>query len=340
MEKNFKDLNEFIDNTIKANGSYIDVDILMNFINMMDLTIKEKRVIIEKVYSYNLKITQKITKENEELERIDNSDTNDIADIKLNIPSKTISSFKFKQINNDSIDISNYIDFIEQFTESCDFTALVDMIKETEYDDVINCLLKHYYLELTTIKKLQYEEKNNSNFNEYEQHISEIIDNLQYLQISQQQDDLSINNQILYLTTQYGNNIFLNSLNQIPSEYYDNIYMAFNSIINDKFKKNKRVGKKGAGFSSPLLEVKSNKIRIFYLKITSNLYLVIDTIAKDFNTNKEYDNYIRRISKEGFLQIKKFLKMPDIERQALLIEHSRVTKNIETILTGKKKVLK
>ncbi len=340
MDNNFKSLDNYINEIIKIGDSYIDIDRLMGFIEQMNLTIEEKNAIIKKVYSYNLVITQKIAKENEELEKINNTDVDGIAEIKLNIPKKIIAPSKFEQINNKTIDISNYIGFIEQLTDPDGFIALADMINEHEYEDVINCLLKHYYLELVTIKKLEYEEKDNSDFNKYEQQIHEIIDNLQYLQISRQQDDLSINNQILYLTTQYGNNVFLNSLNQIPSEYYDNISIAFNSIINSNFKNNKRVGKKNDGFYSPLLEVKSDKVRIFYLKIKSNLYLIMDIIVKKFNTNNEYGRYIRGISKEGFLQIRDFLKMTSSEQQILLDEHSKTTDDINIILNGKKKVLK
>lgn len=339
MNKNFESLNNYIDETISANNAYIDIDRLIELIEKLNLTMQEKNIIIKKVYSYNLMVTQKIAKENEELEKIDNTD-NKIANIKLNIPLKTIVSSETEQINNKPIDISNYVEFIEQISEPDDFIVLADMVNEHEYEEVINYLLKHYYLELITIKRLQYEEKNNNDFNEYEQHIKDIIDNLHYLQISQQQDDLSINNQILYLTTQYGNNIFLNSLTQIPSEYYDNISIAFNSIINGNFKNNKRVGKKSDGFYSALLEVKSDKVRIFYLKITSNLYLIIDVIIKKFNTNNEYGRFIRGISKEGFLQIKKFLKMTDSEQQTLLGEHANATAEIGLILNGKKRLFK
>lgn len=339
MNKNFESLNNYIDETISANNAYIDIDRLIELIEKLNLTMQEKNIIIKKVYSYNLMVTQKIAKENEELEKIDNTD-NKIANIKLNIPLKTIVSLETEQINNKPIDISNYVEFIEQISEPDDFIVLADMVNEHEYEEVINYLLKHYYLELITIKRLQYEEKNNNDFNEYEQHIKDIIDNLHYLQISQQQDDLSMNNQILYLTTQYGNNIFLNSLTQIPSEYYDNISIAFNSIINGNFKNNKRVGKKSDGFYSALLEVKSDKVRIFYLKITSNLYLIIDVIIKKFNTNNEYGRFIRGISKEGFLQIKNFLKMTDSEQQTLLGEHANATAEIGLILNGKKRLFK
>lgn len=340
MDKDFKGIDSYINEIIKTGDSYIDIDRLMEFIEQMDLTIEEKNVIIKKVYSYNLTITQKIANENEELKKIDDNDVNEIANIKLHIPSKNIVSSRYEHFNNKPIDISTYIEFIEQLSDSDDFTALSNIINEHEYETVINYLLKHYYLELITIKKLQYEEKDNNDFIEYQEHIKDIIENLQYLQISQQQDDLSINNQILYLTTQYGNNIFLNSVKQIPVEYYDKISMAFNSIKKGNFKNNKRIGKKSGGFYSPLLEVKNEDIRIFYLKITSNLYLVLNVIIKKFNTNNDYSRYIRGISKEGFLQIKKFLKMSSSEQQTLLTEHANDTDEINLILNGKKRVFK
>lgn len=340
MDKNFENLNNYIDKIIKAKDSYIDIDRLMEFIDQMDLTIEQKNIIIKKVYSYNLKITQNILKENDELEKLDNCEDKTIYDIKLNIPPQTSVLTKLEQGNNKTINISNYVEIIEQFTELSDFTSLVDMINEHEYEDIINCLLMHYYLELNTIKKLQYEEKGNDDFYEYKKHIKDTIDNLKYLQLSQQRDDVSINNQILYLTTQYGNNIFLNSINQISSEYYDKISMAFNSIKKGNFKNNKRIGKKSGGFYSPLFEVKNEDIRIFYLKITANLYLIIDVIVKDFNNNNEYGRYIRRISKEGFLQLKDFLKLSPNEQQTLLSEHFKITNDIDFILDGKKKVIK
>lgn len=57
MDKNFEDLNQYIDETILANSAYIDIDRLIELIDKLNLTINEKNIIIKKVYSYNLKIT-------------------------------------------------------------------------------------------------------------------------------------------------------------------------------------------------------------------------------------------------------------------------------------------
>lgn len=339
MDKNFEALNHYIDETISSNNDYIDVDCLMELINQLNLTINEKNTIIKKVYSYNLKITQNITKENKELEKISNSDEKGIADIKLKIPKQSIVSPKIEQIKNHSINVSNYVELINQFTEPSDFISLTDTINNNDLDDVINYLLAYYYSELITLKKLQYEEKNNI-FNDDEKRIKYIIDNLNYLQISQQQDDLSIDNKLVYLTTKYGNTIFLNRINKISQEYYDSISNAFNSIKNGSLKNNKRIGKTSDGFYSPLFQVRDNYIRIFYLKIAPNIYLIIDAMIKKFNTTRDYSNYIRKISKVGFMQAQKFLALPTQEQQLQLEENAKITDMIDSILDIKKKVLK
>lgn len=231
MDKNFEDLNQYIDETILANSAYIDIDRLIELIDKLNLTINEKNIIIKKVYSYNLKLTKNITKENEELEKIANSDAKEFVDIKLKIPKQGIVSPKIEQIKNQTVNVSNYVELINQFTEPSDFVSLTDIISEHDLDEIINYLLAYYYSELITLKKLQYEEENNI-FNDDEQNIKNIIDNLHYLQISQQQDDLSTNNKLVYLTTKYGNTIFLNRVNKISQEYYESISNAFNSIKN------------------------------------------------------------------------------------------------------------
>lgn len=339
MDKNFEDLNQYIDETILANSAYIDIDRLIELIDKLNLTINEKNIIIKKVYSYNLKLTKNITKENEELEKIANSDAKEFVDIKLKIPKQGIVSPKIEQIKNQTVNVSNYVELINQFTEPSDFVSLTDIISEHDLDEIINYLLAYYYSELITLKKLQYEEENNI-FNDDEQNIKNIIDNLHYLQISQQQDDLSTNNKLVYLTTKYGNTIFLNRVNKISQEYYESISNAFNSIKNGSLKNNKRIGKTSDGFYSPLFQVRDNNIRIFYLKVAPNLYLIIDVMIKKFNTTRDYSNYIRKISKVGFIQAEKFLASSIQEQQYQLEENAKVTATIDSILDGKKKVLK
>lgn len=63
-------------------------------------------------------------------------------------------------------------------------------------------------------------------------------------------------------------------------------------------------------------------------------------MIKKFNTTRDYSNYIRKISKVGFIQAEKFLASSIQEQQYQLEENAKVTATIDSILDGKKKVLK
>lgn len=338
MSNKFNELDNYINNIINTEEDYIDIDNLLKIINSLDLNIKQKNLLLKKVYFYNLKITKRVMTNIEELQNIDDLKHIEIADLDLNIPKlESFHNNKNKSMNN-KIDIKNYISMIENFNDASDFTILNEIIDEREIFDIINYLLAYYSLELITLKKLQSEDHNS--FKEEEIKLTNIIDNLHFLQNSVQKDNIFVENKLIYLTTQYGNSIFMRHLNKISTEYYNSINTVFNSIKNGNFKNNKRLGRTDDGFYSPLLQVRDNQIRIFYLKISANLYLIADIMVKKFAVCNSYSRYIRQISRAALSSVKKFTMMLPSEQTDFLKQNELVTHEVENILNSKKKVLK
>ena len=328
----------YINNIINTSKDYIDVEEFLKIIESLNIDLSLKNELLMKVHYYDYKMTKKELDEIIELKKIDDSNNLEFSNITLKIPTpKQVIANQSKIINN-KIDIKNYINMIDNFSDMDDFTYLSETINKDDFFDTINSLLAYYTLELVTLKKLEYEE--NTLFEEEKSKINNIIDNLHYLQICTQEDNVYEENKLIYLTTMYGNNVFVNSLEKISNEYYDSILNAFDSLKNGSFKNNKRIGKNDDGFDSPLYQVRDNQIRIFYLKISPNLYLVADVIVKKYAVRNSYSHYIRQLSKSALSQIKQFLMLQPSQQEKIINDNMNVTSSINSILIDKKKVLK
>ena len=148
-----------------------------------------------------------------------------------------------------------------------------------------------------------------------------------------------IDNKLIYKVTNFGNASFLNELSKIKPEYYNSISIAFNSIIDGSFKFMKRIGTADDGFYSPLFQVRDKYIRIYYIKISANLYLISDVIVKKVQTSKNYSSFVRKISKDTYLQREKFLKLSATEKEKIIEDNKIVTEQILEQINIKKKVL-
>lgn len=341
MHYEFKEFSKQIDNYIKKGDFYIDVDNLINLFETANLTIPEKNILLEKVHKYKLTLLNNLLTEYKTLKNVDDNNKEEINEISLEIPKKCSENKEDKVIKTSSSynnDIKKYIVLIDSFNEITDYEILNDLIEENNFFNIINKIIAHYVLEHITLRKLKYEEDSDL-FDSEEKRIQTIIENLKTLRYVKESDNLLEQNKLIYLQTDSGNINFLDDLEKIDKSYYSLILKAFNSIIDGTFKNNKRIGKVGEGFYSPLLQVRVDEIRIFYLKVAPNLYMIIDVIFKNFDKNKKYEDFIREISKKAAIQRSLFLEMSELEQKKIIDSHLLITSNIEDTLKCKKKVL-
>lgn len=329
------DYNYQIYEIIQKNEEVIDIDKL----DLSEFSLAEQKNILKEIYSYNLNLIRRLKNEVKELNEINCNQDSSIENINLVINN---SEFTCVEKENSSrfygYDLNYYINIVEHFNESIEFETLKDIINENKFDEVINRLLAHFTLENVTINKL-CKECNDEEFTQEKKRIQFIIDNLNVLKISEEKDNNLIDNKLIYKLTNFGNVCFLNELSKIKPEYYNSIAIAFNSIIDGSFKFMKRIGKADDGFYSPLFQVRDKYIRIYYIKISANLYLISDVIVKKVQTSKNYSSFVRKISKDTYLQREKFLKLSATEKEKVIEDNQVVTEHILDQINVKKKVL-
>ena len=340
MNNAYESIKNKLDSIISLNRECIDINWLIDYISSSNLILEEKNNLIKKAYSYNVSKTKELNDEINYLKEIENNNDLEIANIKLQTKSEIknndlVTTNKTFHSNN----INDYIELINKFEDAIDFEILTDLIEEDKFSSIIFKLILHFTLEKITLKKLQ-EEENTSFFKEEELKYNNTVKYLKELIDSRQQDNLNLNNKVIYSFTAASNVNFINSLEKIPTEYYTSIKNAFLSIFDGTFKNNKRIGKNDDGFYSPLLQVRDNDIRIYYLKISANLYLIIDVIVKKVSTSKNYSNYVRRISKDAYNNREQFLNLNEKEKEQFINKNIEITDQINELLNQKKKVLR
>lgn len=341
MSENKFDYKNYIDNIIAQNKEYIDIDFVIDYMDVFEYDLSKRIQLLKRIYSYNLKLTKELDTEVSNLSEIDPSSNQEIADIKLiESPRMNSSKKQFDKSIKEDMDISPYIKMIDSYNENANYEYLIQMIDKQNILVVINQLIKHYTLEYITLKRLKKEDKNSTIILEEENRIKNILNNLYNCRNSQMQTNFNTQNNLIYLTKSTGNINFLDSLNDISNEYYPSILNAFLSIYNGTFKDSKQLSKIGSGFTSPLLRVRADAIRIYYLKITSELYLITDVKVKKIVNSNRYSEYLQRISKEANNEKNLFLNLDIAHQEEIIEKHKLITREIIAKLDSKKKVLR
>ena len=335
MDKNKFDFIKYIDDIILKKQEYIDVDFIIDYMDIFDYNLSKKISILKKIYSYNLNLVKDLALEVSNLSQIETSNNTEIANIKLN---ESLSNYTNKQNSNKysckTIDISNYVELIDSFESFSDYKCLYQIIDASNFLNIINQIIAYYILENITLKKLKKEDRTSEILLDEELRINNIIKNLNNIKNNQISADNIINNRLIYLTKPSGNINFLDSLDDIPNEQYESVYNAFLSICNNTFRDNKQF------VSCPLSRVRSDSIRIYYLQVTSNLYLIADVKVKKLVNSNRYNEYIKRISKEASIQKNYFLSLDSNSQNKMIADHEVITQQIISSLTAKEKVLK
>lgn len=336
------DFKNYIDNIISEGKEPINVELVIEYMDIFNYGLSKRNQILKEIYSYNLRLTKELDKEVASLSQIETSTSKEIADIKLiepiviNSQKSALKTCEPKQ----EIDISKYIEMIDSYNATDSYDYLIPMIDKKNILKVINQLIAYYTLEYITLKRLKKEDKNSTVILEEERRIQNILNNLYHRRNTQTQTNTNSLNKLIYLTKATGNINFLDSLDGIPSEQYQDVYNAFLSIYNGIFKDSKQFSKIGNDYDEPLMRVRVGAIRIYYLQITPDLYLIVDTEVKKIVNSNRYGEYIHRISKSANIEKTNFLNLNKKDQERIIGEHELITQDIISKLSPKKKVLK
>lgn len=331
----FNDLLKYVNNVITKEEKCVDINLLIKYMETSNLTISEKNEILRKAYSYNLKLTQKLSDEVDKIKMVESIPDLEVANIELQELSINRVNTNSCQPMREEIDITNYIELINSFDDLNQIQSLNYLIGEDKFDDTINQLLVYYALELVTLKRLRCEDRDNI-FNSENVRIECIIQTLVNLQKSNQNDKSNITNDMIYLITASGEVSFLNSLNKISSTYYDTIKSIFDFLYNG----NGSGVKINNGSDYPILELQNKSVSILYVKVFDNLNLLLDVFITRSQLSNNNRNYLREISKRAIAQKNNFLKMSMEDKRQFIKQNEIITNQIYSTLSQKKKVLK
>lgn len=201
------------------------------------------------------------------------------------------------------------------------------LLQVEQYKDAI---IMGLYEKAVNLNQLAIQSNNEEEKKEFKQNIINILELIQWLRNYQLQKDNSETtketatpNNLIFLTSPSGRIFPYDQLEKEPIESYDNFKEGFLSIQNGTFKGFKYLHKK-------LFEVRVNDIRIIFVRINKNTYLIVSCFNKDFYTNNKYTEDLNRFSNH-MQQIKeKYIALAN--NPYFLQEQKQITENIFALL--------
>lgn len=217
------------------------------------------------------------------------------------LPSKNNSSY-FKLINRIKIEI------VKEISE------LMSMYRETTDDEFKNDIKETIDFENKKLKFVKEAEND-----------------------KEMQDELIIQNNIVFAKTNSGNIYAIEDIKSINSEYYASFLELYESIKNGTFKRVKRLTTTNNKTNS-VSEVRGFKTRIIFDKLDQNTYVVLQVAIKKSNFDRGYKESLERRVLAYKLQKDKIIQQ--LNNEEYMNENIKLeNKLIQTLSQNKKKVL-
>lgn len=287
-------IEEIIDRFKSKNGFVENFDLIVEYLKANNFSIEDINETLMQILKYNQDLNDKIKKENDEIEKM-------IRNRQCSIESESeivttaeelISHF---QLNDSKLDISYYKIQIDNCKNLDELESLLPKKTVENFDELINLILLCLLEEEMEFKQMLYE---NSETLDSDPEISnyvteihrkfEIIKNYRdYKEMVQEEVD-NTQNRLIFLTTAYGNVCALSDIKSIDSEYYGAFLNLLQSIINGTFKNVKSFTVQGSG--TVMSEVKDFKIRIVFVKLEPNVYIINSIFVKKVDSDLSYRN--------------------------------------------------
>lgn len=335
---------EYIIEHFRKNSQFInDFDGVDEYLNCLNISMEEKNKVLREIFEYNNKIYSILCEENKKLEKI-------IALRHEDKVIKTIQILRKSKIEPQiatsmNLDVSVYLERIKECAGLEDISLVLPDKNSENFYHIVYTILLNLYEEVMGIKKLLFQERNNSDretkqyfMNEVEQ----LMFKIQYIKGLIKVEDKQIEttkseNELVFLRTNYGNICALSDIKDIPMEYYDQFYELLESICDGSFKNFKSLV--GNGGVRGLCEVKGDKTRIIFDRIIDNIYVILYIFVKKVDSSASYQAALQNrghLYKSSYEEIKSLLETSD----EYLEENRKIKDKIYHILTKDNKVKK
>jgi len=335
---------EYIIEHFRINSQFInDFDGLDEYLSSLDISMEERNLVLREVFEYNNKIYSILFEENKKLERI----------IALRQSSRVIQPNPVvRKIKTDpqavtpmNVDVNVYLERIKECASLEDIASVLPDKNSENFYHIVYTILLNLYEEVMGIKKLLYQERNNSD-KETQQYfmneVEQLMFKIQYIKGLIKVDDKSVEttkseNELVFLKTNYGNVCALSDIKDIAMEYYDQFYELLESICDGSFKNFKPL----VGNSSirGLCEVKGDQTRIVFDRISNNVYVIIYIFVKKVDRSASYQAALQNrgdLYKASYEEIKSLLETSD----EYLEENRKIKEKLYRMLTKENKVKK
>lgn len=303
-------------------NEYIDIESLAIYLEKN----KEKLSIMKKAYIHNLKLTKEEAELNKKLIDLNNQEIV----VSKNNTARLVKVNKVKNVLPIQIDITDIYNKVINVNSIEELRKILEDIDDRF--DVINLILLKYYKELKIIEKFSLTDNDELFKDEY----NTILDKINIL-TKFRDEKLKDMNHLIYLKNNSGNpSIYKSIENNITLENYESLDGLFLSIEDGTLKNNKMINKGNSSYTHTFCEVRDDQLRITYIKLKSNIYLVLDCFTKKYWTNSIYKSNIESSLKSYQRQIDEINN--SLKNEDYLIENDQITSNIHELLKQKKKV--
>lgn len=287
-------LNEIIEKYC-SNALFIDVDNVDIKNYLSKLSIADRNMLLKDIYYYNNKRYKELKKQNKEYLKVLNSDKVDI-----NSPISKIKKVKNKLSLEEKenatlkIDISFYINCIEQVSNLDELQEFLPDKSNSDYIDIINAILIKLLEERIIIQRLIKDtDKNDPDILYYQEELDKVVNKINYIKnynsriVFSKEEVIKKENHVIFLTTNMDNNCFMNDLlKNVDEHHYVYVKELLKSIKDGTFKNVKAFTENNS--LTGVFEVKLSQLRVLFRRLKPGIYVVTQVLVKKFQTGHHY----------------------------------------------------
>lgn len=334
---------------LKRREKYITkIPDLIERFHTQNISILSQNEILQDIYSYNISLYRdelSRKKEIHQLEQFRKEPQNHRVEQESKITSGVVESPSSFSKKVKQVDISFYLDSIENCQNLDELTYLLPKKNTDNFHDVISSILLWIQKEKLEISRLIYSEKNLMDKGEL-QEFRKDVEKLNYLtkriqeyyeqETRKQNQEIQeeTQNQLIFLEKTNGKNGFIASIDKdIEKECYHELLELLNSIMNGTFKNVKTLihNNKVKGIS----EVKLNQSRIIFKRIEKDIFVVIDAFTKKCDSDSIYFVNLENKISEFYQQKEQILEL--IKSEQYLEEQAKETEYVLDFLNSNKR---
>lgn len=207
---------------------------------------------------------------------------------------------------------------------------------DLNYERYINMLKLAILKEITDLSNLAFE-NNTLDAEEVQTMYDELLDTYEAIDGLEEEEELIASSQnsknTLFFRTSLNRVIPYEDIDKgIPCEIYDKVLELITGLIDGHFKGLKYLSAK------KMFEVRLGQIRITFVRISKNKFLVLNCFLKKYNTSKEYRERLTRVRDQYLGEIDEYVAKSDDPE--FISEHQKYLEDIISLCQSDKRGLK